>query len=268
VAVLGKALDLVEALAEAGCLGLGDLSRRTDVNRTAVFRIMTTLVGRGYVVRDPDKRVYRPGPKLLATSAAFLSGSGFIQFAHPTLQALSAELGETVNIGVLNGSEVLYLDMVEGAQGLRMAARVGSRDPVHSTAIGKVLLAFLPSEDLHNRMRANRWEPRTPRTLKTLEALLRELRLVRRRGFAIDDAENERGMRCLGVPIRDGSARVIAALSVSGPAARLPRSGWPGIVRRLRVAAQAIEARMGNDERAARQVPARPGSSRLASGTK
>ena len=249
IAVLAKTLDLLEALAEAGRLSLGELSRRTDVNRTSAYRILATLATRGYIAKDAGQRVYLPGPRLLAISAAFLSGLGLIQFARPVMESLSAELGETVNLGILNGYQVLYLDMIEGHQSLRMAARVGSHDAVHCTALGKALLAFTPSEDLQNLLVSCTWEQRTRRTRKSTDALRRDLARVRRQGFATDDEENERGVRCIGVPIRDGQGRPIAALSVSGPTARLPRSAWPRIARRLNLAAQAIERRMGGGVR-------------------
>jgi IclR family acetate operon transcriptional repressor len=159
--------------------------------------------------------------------------------------------------------------MVEGRQSLRMAARVGSHDPVHCTALGKALLACTPSEDLQNLLASCAWEQRTRRTCKSADALRRDLARVRRQGFAVDDEENERGARCLGVLIRDGQGRPLAALSISGPAARLPRSAWPRIARRLHVAAQAIEHRMGSEVRLngrqslpralARQAGSRPG---------
>jgi len=259
IAVLGKTLDLLEALAEAGRLNLADLSRRTEVNRTSAYRILATLATRGYIARDAGQRVYLPGPRLLAISAAFLSGLGLIQVAGPAMEALSVELGETVNLGVLNGYRVLYLNMVEGHQSLRMAARVGSHDALHCTALGKALLAFTSSEDLQNLLASCAWEQRTRRTCKNADALRRDLVQVRRQGFAVDDEENERGVCCIGVPIRDGQGRPIAALSVSGPTVRLPRSAWPRIARRLNLAAQAIERRMGGGVRIkGRQSPPRP----------
>jgi IclR family acetate operon transcriptional repressor len=250
--VLGKTLDVLEALADARRLSLGELSRRTHVNRTSAYRILATLATRGYIAKDADQRVYLPGPSLLAISAAFLSGRGLIHIARPAMEALSADMGETVNLGVLNGDRVLYLDMVEGHQGLRMAAHVGSHDAVHCTALGKALLAFTPAEDLQTLLASCAWEQRTRRTCKSADALRRDLARVHRRGFAVDDEENERGVRCLGVPIRDGQGRPIAALSVSGPTARLPRSAWPRIARRLNVAAHAIERRMGGGARITR----------------
>ena len=247
VAVLGKALDLLEALADGGELGLTDLSRRGHVHKTSAYRILTTLERRGYVLKDKEDRTYAPGPKLLAVSAAFVSGLGLVQVARPVLEAVHAEFGETVNLGVLNDRRVLYIDMLESTQGLRMAARVGAEDALHSTALGKAILVCMSPEELKPLLAGYKWERRTRRTITTVETLQRELARVRQRGYAIDDEENETGARCVGVPIRDRDGRPIAALSVSGPASRLPYPILKRIGKRLKAAAQEIAHRMGQE---------------------
>jgi IclR family transcriptional regulator, acetate operon repressor len=248
VAVLRKALDLLEALADGGQLGLTDLSRRGHVHKTSAYRILTTLERRGYVLKDGRHRTYAPGPKLIAVSAAFVSGLGLVQLARPVLEGVHAEFGETVNLGVLNDGRVLYIDMLESTQGLRMAARVGADDALHSTALGKAILVSMSPDELKQLLAGYNWERRTRRTITTIETLERELASVRQRGYAIDDEENEMGARCVGVPVRDRDGRPIAALSVSGPASRLRHSILRRIGKRLKAAAQEIERRMGREE--------------------
>jgi IclR family acetate operon transcriptional repressor len=247
VAVLGKALDLLEALAEGEELGLSELSRHTNVNKSSAFRILTTLENRGYVLRLGRHRTYAPGPKLIAVSARFLSGLKLVTFARPVMEGVYAEFRETVNLGVLNDRGVLYIDILESRQGLRMAARVGTVDPLHSTALGKAILSCLPRDEIKRLMDRYEWERRTRRTITTVEVFERELERIRQRGYAIDDEENEAGARCVGVPIRGRDSRPIAALSVSGPASRLSQSILGRIGKRLRTAAQKIERQMGRE---------------------
>lgn len=247
VAVLGKALDLLEALAEGEHFGLSELSRRTNVNKTSAFRILTTLEKRGYVLRQGRHRTYAPGPKLIAVSARFLSGVELVTLARPVLEGVYADFRETVNLGVLNDRRVLYVDILESRQGLRMAARVGSEDPVHSTALGKAILSCFPRDAIKRLMDSYNWERRTRRTITIVEVFERELERIRQRGYAIDDEENEVGARCVGVPIRDREGRPIAALSVSGPASRLSQPILRRIGKRLKTAAQEIERRMGRE---------------------
>lgn len=223
------------------------MSRRTQIQKTSAFRILSTLESRGYVVKDGQDRTYLPGPKLVALSAAFLSGLKIIQYARPVLEAVHAELGETVNLGVLNGHRVLYIDMLESPQGLRMAAQVGSQDSLHCTALGKAILSCLSPEELKRLLTGYDWERRTRRTITTIDALERDLARIRHRGYAIDDDENELGARCVGVPIRGSSGRPIAALSVSGPASRLRHSLMSRIGKRLLLAGQEVERHMGRE---------------------
>jgi IclR family acetate operon transcriptional repressor len=245
VAVLGKALDLLEALAAGSPLGLSELSLRTGVTKASAFRVLSTLERRGYVGKDPDTRKYRPGPGLIALGTAVVSGLDLVRCARSTLEALHAEFRETVNLGVLSEGHILYLDMLESRQGLHTAANIGSRDPLHCTSLGKAMLACLPPDEARRLLGATRLTRTTPRTLVTLDALERELEAVRRRGFALDDEENEVGARCVGVAVRDAARRPLAALSVSGPAWRLDDRAVERIGARLRAAANELERHMG-----------------------
>lgn len=245
VAVLGKALDLLEAVAAGSPLGLSELSVRTGVTKASAFRVLSTLESRGYVGKDPHTRKYQPGPKLIALGTAVVSGLDLVRCARPTLEALHTEFRETVNLGVLSEGHILYLDMLESRQGLHTAANIGSRDPIHCTSLGKAMLACLPSDEARLLLSAMRLTSTTPRTLVTIAALERELEAVRQRGFALDDEENEVGARCVGVAVCDSGRRPLAALSVSGPAWRLDDAAVERIGARLRAAANELERRMG-----------------------
>ena len=153
---------------------------------------------------------------------------------HPWFRRLSAQVGETVHLGVLQKTSVVYLDKVEpNNRRVWLASRIGTSNPVYCTAMGKAMLAFLPSEMQTEIMGRIRFVRYTHRTLMTPEALLRSLERVRRRGYAIDDEEVEEGVRCIGAPILNEMGYPMAAVSVSGPTSRITQQSVPGIAEHL-----------------------------------
>ena len=245
VAVLQKALDLLQVLAERPDLGLSELSEKTGASKASTYRMLSTLESRGFVVKDDESRKYSPGVQLIALSCAVVARLDLVKAARPFMEELQQSLGETVNLGILADGQVLYVEILESGQGLRMASQVGARDALHSTALGKAILSALPASEARELLSGYRRLAATPRTIVGLEALIDELTLVAERGYSIDDEENEVGARCIGVPIHDLAGRAIGALSVSGPATRLPGDVVASIGERLQEAAAAIEERMG-----------------------
>jgi len=246
VAILKKALDLLEQLAgRAGPAGLSDLGRQADVSKATAYRILQTLEARGYLVKSGRPPVYIAGPKLIAVSARFVSGSGLVQAARPILADILLKYEETVNLAVLDGCSILYLDVLESPRRLRRAAQIGSRDPIHSTALGKAIVAFLPQIEAARILTSYHWKLFTRKTIVTVDAFERDMADTRQRGYALDNEENELGARCVGVPICGGPDRPIGAVSVSGPASRLGLSLLREIGEHLKQAAREIEARMG-----------------------
>src|SRR6476619_2185477 len=209
VAVLQKALDVLEVLADQSDLGLSELSAQTGVSKASTYRVLSTLEARGFVIKDPDTRKYSPGVKLVAMSAAIVSRIDLVAAARPFVVELQAAFDETVNVGILAGNEVLYVDILESAQGLRMAATVGDRNALHSTALGKAILSALPASEARELLTGYRRLAATPKTITGLEAILDELAVVAERGYSIDDEENEVGARCVGVAIRDLQRRPV-----------------------------------------------------------
>ncbi len=256
VAVLQKALDVLEVLAERPDLGLSELSTRTGVSKASTYRVLSTLEARGFVAKDPVTRKYSPGVKLISVSCAVVARVDLVTAARPYVVELQEAFDETVNVGILADGEVLYVDILESAQGLRMAAAVGARHPVHSTALGKAILSALPTSDARELLTAYRRAALTPRTIVGLEALMEELAATADRGYSIDDEENEVGARCVGVPIRDHTGRPVGAVSISGPVARIPAEMVVTIGGRLTAAADQIEERLGYSQDQALAVAA------------
>lgn len=245
VAVLQKALDVLEAITEAGDLGLAELSARTGASKASSFRVLSTLHRRGYVSKDPTTRRYTPGPRLIALSFANVSKLQLVPRARPVLEELRDAFGETVNLGVLADHDVLYLEIAESGRSLRMSAEAGSRDRLHSTSLGKAILAALPVAEARALLEAYERRPATRRTIVDLEALMAELRVTFERGYSIDDEENEVGARCVGVAITDVAGRPQAAMSISGPAARVFDSTIDAMGAALKEAAEDVARLMG-----------------------
>jgi IclR family acetate operon transcriptional repressor len=207
---LDRALDLIEALAQADrALGVGELAEGTRLPQGTVHRLLQTLQARGFV-RRTESRKYSLG------TGAFRLGDAaqraLVRTARPYLADLVRLSGETANLAVLEGDDVVYVEQVSSPHTLRMFAEVGRHVPPHSTAVGKVLLAALPRDRAVALLRRTGLPARTPATITTLDAFVAELDLVRERGWASDEQEQETGIRCVAVPVgRDG--RVVAAAS-------------------------------------------------------
>lgn len=249
IAVLNKAIDVLEYLADGKGWSVAELSAGTGLNKATVYRIAVTLERRGYVRREQEKRGYIPGPSLLALSRILLSSTDLTRVAHAVMAALQEEFGETVNLGVLDSDRILYLDMLESEQGLRTSVNVGSRDHIHSTALGKAILGHLPPSEARRLLSRVRRERITTRTLVDLDELTKEMDVVRAQGYAVDREENELGAHCIGAAILDKSGRPFAAISLSGPAWRLPEDMIARVGERLCEAAKAIELALGFDGR-------------------
>jgi DNA-binding IclR family transcriptional regulator len=217
IRAVDRVLDVLDVLrARPRGASLAQVARAAGLPRSSAFRYLATLEARAYVERDGGEGVYRlgsafarDGPWLRALSEA----------ARPLLEALRDRFQETINIGVLEGSSVAYLEVLESPMAMRFAARPGDRDHVHSTSLGKALMAQLPDDDVRHILSAEGMVAVTPRTITDLDEYLRQLATVRRTGFALDYGENEEHGGCVAVAI--AGAGIPAAISLSAPTSRL-----------------------------------------------
>ena len=244
IAVLDRSIDLMEAMADAGGpIGVTELSRTIGSTKSATFRILATLEQRGYVRRVPENGKYQLGMNLVHLGQSALGRIDLRSIARPVLEDLHRRFNETVNLGVLSGGRIVYVDMVESQHGLRMSAQVGAHDNVHSTAIGKAILANLP-ESRQEALIEGPLPARTEKTLTTREALLDDIERIRVSGFSRDRGENEVGANCFGAPIFDAQGNVAAAISISGPETRLNGEMAEDVAVAVRIAAQEISDRL------------------------
>jgi IclR family acetate operon transcriptional repressor len=232
---LERAFDLLERMADAGGeVGLSELSASSGLPLPTIHRLMRTLVACGYVRQQTNRR-YALGPRLirLGESASRLLGT----WARPHLARLVEVTGETANMALLDGDEVVYVAQVPSKHSMRMFTEVGRRVLPHSTGVGKALLANVPDDEVRALLARTGMPAATEKTITTPDAFLAALADVRRLGYAVDDNEQEIGVRCLAVPVPDSPAP--AAVSISGPAGRVTEEATQAIVPALhRIAAE------------------------------
>lgn len=238
-----KALHVLIALGdEQRPLTLTEICHRVRLPKTTVFRYLQTLAACGFVSHDRQSDLYQLGARLFELGQLAGQQLRIRDVALPYMVALRDCFNETVNLGILDGYDVVYVEMVESHHSLRMQATLGSRDPAYSTALGKAMLGFIDEPLRHVPARLT---PRTVATLNTRPAIVQSLAAVRAQGYALDDQENEEGARCVGAPILEYPGRVAAAISVSAPASRLSREQVGTVAAAVMEAAAAISRQLG-----------------------
>ncbi|GGV22716.1 IclR family transcriptional regulator [Actinomadura cremea] len=243
---LARALGILIELGE-GPRNLDELAATAGVHKTTVLRLLRTLEEERFVHRDGDHR-FHLGSRMFALARASLEQHGIRDVAAPHLAKLNETTGQTIHLGVLEGDDVIYLAKYDSRHAIRMYSRVGLPMPLHATAIAKVLLADLPAARRRRIAEDIEYTPFTEHTITGPRELLAELDRVADQGHAMDDAEHETFIRCVGAPVRDASGRVVAAVSVSVPEVVLDRDAVIGLLPDLLATADAISADYGYTE--------------------
>jgi IclR family KDG regulon transcriptional repressor len=243
-----KALRVLELVARHGHeIALTTVGRELMIPKTTTFRYLQTLTEAGFLNHNRETDKYTLGPLLRSIASADASVSKVRQLARPAMIELMTEFNETVNLAVKGNGTIVYIDLVEANRSLRMQARIGDSHPMHSTALGKAILAFLPDTEKQRQLEQPLTE-RTGRTLLEREEIERQLRQTAKLGYATEVGENEDGAMCIGVPIFDADRYPIAALSISAPLMRMPRALAAKAGRRLCEVAGRISAHFGSQD--------------------
>jgi IclR family acetate operon transcriptional repressor len=241
---LVKGLALVDVVAAAReHVRLTDLVEASGLPRPTTLRLLDALLDAGLLELDPA-RGYSLGPQLAVWGERYLERLDVRRRAEDLMHALAGDTRETCFLGVREHREVLYVAYADGPQAVRPAARAGSRNPLHSTAIGKTLLAF-GAPGLADAYVEGEMAARTPLTITEPAALLAELERIRGRGWAIDDVENEDGVRCVAAPVRDHRGAVVAAMSVAAPAYRFTLDDLDDLAPKVLAATAELSRRIG-----------------------
>ncbi len=242
---VANAIRLTKAFSEQEYeMGISALAARLGLAKSTVHRLATTLVEYDMLEQNRETGKYRLGLAFFELGTLVRRKMDVTTEAQGEIHALADSSGETVQLAILDHSTVLYIRIRESRQAVRMSSGLGSRAPAHCTGVGKALLAFQPPEVVQQVI-DNGLKRHTENTITDPENLRAELATIRARGYAIDDEEIEIGLRCVAAPIRDHSARVVAAISVAAPVQRMNKKQVQASVPSVMAAAENISRRLG-----------------------
>ena len=241
-----RALQILEAFTlDQYELTTTEIAQKVSLPKGSIYRFLNVLLKRRFLVKDPQTGKYRLGIKVFELGSIVWKGMSLRRVAFPLIEELSRWSGETVHLGVRDGYEVVSIEGTESDQSLRTVLPVGKRVCLHSTGIGKAILAFLPDKEFEEIIEQKGLPVFTPNTIRDRDRLWEEVRTIRNRGYAVDNEENEMGVRCVAAPIRDHSGQVIASISISGPSIRITDEKIPSLARRVIEVCKAISESLG-----------------------
>jgi DNA-binding IclR family transcriptional regulator len=240
------------ALSVLQCVGqskrgfsISEIGRRLKIPKSSAHLILTTLERRGFLQKNTKTGKYHFGLQLVSLSRNALENLDLREEAKPFLRSLMQETGLTVHMAVLEREEAVIIEKVEAPGLVRLASWIGRRLDVNCTGVGKVLIAFLPNDELEYLLRTKDFARHNSRTIISKSALRRELALVRESGFALDNEEDEPGVCCIGAPVFDENGKAVAAISVAGTTSQIGRDRLPILAGQVVRVARGISARLG-----------------------
>jgi DNA-binding IclR family transcriptional regulator len=242
---LERAVSVLETLSQSEApLSLAEICQRMNLHKSTAHRALMVLERSALIERTPENR-FRLGLKLYELGNRAVEQIDLRARVYPFFRRLAMDVHETVHLGVMQKTSVVYLDKVEPNRRVCMSSKIGSSNPVYCTSLGKAMLAFQPEETIEKIVSSIRFTRYTPKTLCSREKLFEHLEAVRRRGYAIDDEEIELGVRCIGAPILNEYRWAIAAVSVSGPTSRITPQNVRAIAQRVLTCCREISASLG-----------------------
>ncbi|MBO6837061.1 MAG: IclR family transcriptional regulator C-terminal domain-containing protein [Alphaproteobacteria bacterium] len=225
---LSRALALLEDVAaHAEGVTLGDLAQRADLAPSTAHRLLKTLESRRYVTQDAERGLWFTGVQAFIVGTGFLRNRDMVGIARPFMYRAMEESGESVNLAILDGTETIYLSQVESRQMMRALAPPGGRAPLHASGVGKAMLAGLSPDAAGEKIKSLGFAKYTDKTVRNGVALLDDIARARSRAFAVDDEEHAVGLRCVASPVFNEYEEPVAAISISGPQARIPDERLP-----------------------------------------
>lgn len=240
-----KVFGILQALTEEREIGITELSQRVMMSKSTVYRFLQTMKSLGYVSQESESEKYSLTLKLFELGAHALQNVDLIRSADIEMRELSRLTRETIHLGALDEDGIVYIHKIDSMYNLRMYSRIGRRNPLHTTAIGKVLLAWRDRSEAEEIISQIEFKRSTDKTILTPEALLAALDEVKEQGFGEDIEEQEEGLRCIAVPVFDRFGVVIAGLSISFPTLRFSEEHKNEYVKSLHQAARKISEHMG-----------------------
>ncbi len=222
IQVAGRIFDVMELLAESGSIGLMDLSGELGLNKTTAYRVLSSLIYMGYARQDEATGKYEPTLKIVDMANKIMSKVDVVQIVRPHLRKLMEATGETVHFVERDGTDAVYIDKVESfTNGIQMVSRIGSRIPLYCSGVGKAMVAQMDEWEAEEIWNSSEIVSLTPYTVTDYSEFKKELELVRQRGYALDNEENEIGVRCIACSLKDVMGKVKYAFSISAPVSRM-----------------------------------------------
>lgn len=242
-----KVFGILQALGEEREIGITELSQRVMMSKSTVYRFLQTMKSLGYVAQEGESEILSH-PQAVRTGARALQNVDLVRSADIQMRELSRLTKETIHLGALDEDSIVYIHKIDSMYNLRMYSRIGRRNPLYSTAIGKVLLAWRDRSEVEQILDGVEYKRSTERTITSTEELLKVLDGVREQGYGEDNEEQEEGLRCIGVPVFDRFGVVIAGLSISFPTLRFSEERLHEYVAMLHQAARKISEQMGYND--------------------
>jgi DNA-binding IclR family transcriptional regulator len=245
VRAVERALDILLCFTrEDAARSLTQIAESVHMSKTTVHRLLATLENKRFITRDKTTGLYRLGFRFIEMASLVLQDVELHRWAQPYLKRLSAEYGETVDLSILDGAHVIYLEVIESPQRVKLAAAVGQRLPAFCTASGKALLAYMPKDQVRKVLSENLTEY-TRRTPVSVPDILLELQATAERGYAISEQEYEEDINAVAAPIFDADSHPIASIAIVGPSFRLTRDRLPALGESIRALTQVISNEVG-----------------------
>lgn len=240
-----KTFAVIEALVSDKEVELAALSKRLRMPKTTVHRILLTLGSLGYIKQNPNNTKYLASIKFFEIGRQVVGKMNFMEVAHPYMVQLSIDTGETTNLGILDGLDVICVAKMESRHQLKLDQPIGARHRSYCTAFGKALLAFLPKEERSRLLEKETFIRFTPNTLKSAAAVEEEMEIVREQEYAIDNEEGAKGVCCVGAPIFDDKGKAVAGISIAGPTLRITKKDLLAFSRLVKKAAASVSHALG-----------------------
>lgn len=217
-----RALSILETLSDYNeGLGVTEISDRIGLHKSTVHRLLGTLIYKGYVTQDSESNKYKITLKLFELGNKKVEDLDILTVSKPYTKELMGKVNEVVHFVIREGNNIVYIDKVEADNTIRMASTIGRRSPLYCTAVGKAILAQLSDKEVEKIWNSSKIEKLTEFTITDLKEMKEELEKVRQKGYAIDNEENELGVRCAGAPVFNRFGKVEGAISISGPTIRI-----------------------------------------------
>ena len=242
---LDRAMAVFEYLSDSQGMPLTMLADETEQSPATVYRILVTLEGRGLVEFDHEEQLWYIGPRAFVIGARFLRRTSLVDRARPIMRRLMEATGETANLGIEKEGKVLFLSQVETHASIRAFFPPGTLSPMHASGIGKALLAHMHSDQLDRFLAATDLQAFTEHSITGRAELLDNLRVIRERGYSVDNEEKNDGMRCIAAPVFDTNPEAVAGISVSGPTSRVSQAAIQRLSRPVIEAAHDLTLAIG-----------------------